>query len=198
MERTPPSTRSARPVWPAAEPWPELPDGTPLTIVKLAPDGSEVTRYTGAVQAEAATAPWVCVAARWTNRRVDLDGLSFVTCDLLLEYFSPVEPFNVFAVYAPDGRLRGWYANVTHPATLDLATGPPTLTWHDLYLDVVALPSGATTVRDEDELDEAGLQASDPALYRAIVAEKDEILRRIRMANVPFLPDPATSARATG
>lgn len=190
------SARAGESVWRESAPWPELPDGAALTVVKLAPDGSEVTRYPGSARATAATAQWVCVAARWTNRRVDLDGLSFVTGDLLLEYFSPVEPFNVFAVYAPDGRLRGWYANVTYPAALDLATDPPILTWHDLYLDVVALPGGATTVRDEDELDESGLRSSDPALYRAIVAAKDEIVRRIPTAAVPFHGEPAPAVEA--
>lgn len=191
------------PVWPVPGPWPDLPPGTALTVVKLAPDGSEVTRYPGTVTAAGgrdgvAIAPWVCVAARWTNRRVDLDGLSFVTGDLLLEYFSPREPFNVFAVYAPDGTLRGWYANVTYPAALDRETSPPTLFWHDLYLDVVALPGGAVTVRDEDELAESGLAVESPRLHRAIIAAKDEILGRIANRGVPFRRDPVSQGVATG
>jgi hypothetical protein len=173
-------------VWPVGPAWPPLPAGTELVVVKLAPDGSEVTRYQGVVRATTDDATWVAVEARWTNRRVDLDGLSFIPGDLLLEYFSPLHPFNAFAVYAPDGTLRGWYANVTYPATMDPTTGPPTLFWHDLYLDVIALPDGTILVRDEDELEDAGIAQADPAVHRAIVAAKDEIVRRIRPREIPF------------
>jgi predicted RNA-binding protein associated with RNAse of E/G family len=172
--------------WPAGPAWPALLTGAELTVVKLAPDGSEVTRYPGLVRSTDGGGTWVVVEARWTNRRVDLDGLSFVPGDLLLESFSPVHPFNVFAVHAPDGPRRGWYANVTYPSTLDVTTSPPTLFWHDLYLDVIALPDGSIHVRDEDELEEAGLARSAPGLHRAIVAAKDEIVRRIGAREDPF------------
>lgn len=172
--------------WPIGPAWQPLTAGTELIVVKLAPDGSEVTRYQGVVRATADDAAWVVVEARWTNRRVDLDGLSFITGDLLLEYFSPVHPFNVFAVYAPEGTLRGWYANVTFPSTMDPTTGPATLFWQDLYLDVIALPDGTILVRDEDELEDAGLARTDPLVYRAIVAAKDEVVRRIRAGELPF------------
>ena len=198
MAKTPAAQRTDTSVWPDGQDWPDLADGAALTIVKLAPDGSEVTRYPGAVMADTGISPWLRVAARWTNRRVDLDGLSFVPGDVLIEFFSPIEPFNAFAVYAPNGDLRGWYANVTYPATLDLATVPPTLFWRDLYLDVVALPGGIVSIRDEDELAEAGLEGSDPALHRAIVAAKDEILRRFQSRAVPFHPDSPPGSFASG
>ena len=161
-------------------------------MVKLAPDGSEVTRYHGVVIDAAAPAPWVAVEARWVRRVVDLNGLLFVPGDTLHEFFSPVDPFNVFAVFAPDGILRGWYGNVTHPTTLDPATAPPTLIWHDLYLDVVALPNGSTFVRDEDELAEAALASRDPALHAAVLSARDELLRRFAARAFPFHQGPRT------
>ncbi|MGH2560794.1 MAG: DUF402 domain-containing protein, partial [Thermomicrobiales bacterium] len=124
------------------EPWPYLPIGTALTIVKRAPDGSEAARYAGFVIDAGAPAPWVAVESIWTHRAYDLDGLLFLRGDTLHEFFSPADWFNSFSVFAPDGTLRGWYANVTYPARLDQTTDPYTLTWHDLYLDVVALPEG--------------------------------------------------------
>lgn len=187
--REPPSVREPplpayrsenAPVWPALQP------GSALTVVKLAPDGSEVTRYPGRVIDSGAPPPWLAVEARWVNRRVDLDGLSFVPGDTLHEFFSPVDRFNVFAVFSPAGELRGWYANVTHPSTLDPTTDPPTLVWHDLFLDVVALPNGPVTIRDEDELAEANLAARDPALYATILRARDDVLRRLRSHMFPF------------
>ena len=173
-------------LWGERAAWPPLPPGTPLTLVKLAPDGSEVTRYPGTVVEVGTPAPWLAVRARWVNAPVDLDGLTFHTGDELREFFSPRDPFNVFAVYSPRGDLRGWYANVTHPTTLDPTTNPPTLTWHDLYLDVVALPDGAVTVRDEDELVEADLAARDPALHEAVVGVLHEVLQRLDIGEFPF------------
>src|SRR5262245_23755898 len=104
--------------------WAALRPGQALTVVKLDPDGAEVARYDGTVVAAGAP-PWVAVRAVWTRRLVELDGLRFVPGDTLIEYFSPVDLFNGFAVYAPDGGFRGWYANVTYPTRLGPATDPP-------------------------------------------------------------------------
>ena len=173
--------------YPAAIPaWPDLPPGTPLRIVKLDPAGAEVARYPAVVIAAGAPPPWVAVRATWVSRFHDLDGLRFVAGDTLHEFFSPAHPFNLFSVWAPDGTLRGWYANVTHPTRLDPTTDPVTLVWHDLYLDVVALPDGTTVVRDEDELAASGLAKTDPALHAAILTARDELLRRRRAGAFPF------------
>ena len=166
--------------------WPPLPPGTVLTIVKRAPDGSEVARYAGEVIEAGAVSPWVAIRATWVSREYNLNGLRFVKGDTLHEFFSPVHLFNVFSIFSATGTLRGWYANVTHPARLDLTTTPPTLTWHDLYVDVVALPDGTVTVRDEDELAGARLAESEPLLHQMIVEARDEMLRRIHAREFPF------------
>jgi hypothetical protein len=166
--------------------WPALPLGTPLRIVKLAPDGSEVTSYPGIVIEAGAPSPWIAIRARWVSRPHDLNGLLFLPGDTLHEFFSPAHWFNLFSVFAPDGTLRGWYANVTYPSRLDPTTDPYTLHWHDLYVDVVALPGGGVVVRDEDELDEAGLSLSDPRFHALILAARDELLQRHRLGAFPF------------
>ena len=166
--------------------WPALPPGQPLTVVKWAPDGSEVTRYPGHVVAERVPAGWLAVEARWVNRPVHLDGLDFLPGDTMIEYFSPLARYNAFAVHAPDGTLRGWYANVTHQATLDPATDPPTLVWHDLYLDVIVLPDDTIVVRDHDELAESGLATSHPDTHAQILAAETDLLRLARAGEFPF------------
>jgi predicted RNA-binding protein associated with RNAse of E/G family len=168
------------------EVWPELTPGTALTIVKLDPDGHEVARYPGVVIDAGAHSPWVAVQATWVSREHDLDGLRFIAGDVLHEFFSPNYRFNVLAVFSPDGQLRGWYANVTYPARLNATTDPKTLFWHDLYIDVVALPGGRIVVRDEDELEESGLRETDRELYEAIRSTRDEILALARRRAFPF------------
>lgn len=168
--------------------WLSFPPGTQLTIVKLAPDGSETTRYEGHIVAESVPAPWLALGATWVRDPVHLDGLDFVPGDTLLEYFSPAHWFNVFAVYAPDGVHRGWYGNVTYPATLDPRTDPPTLTWHDLFIDIILLPTGELTVRDEDELetDASGVIRADPKLHGTILETRAELIRRAQARLFPF------------
>ena len=170
--------------------WSSLSVGAALSVVKLAPDGSEVARYPGSVVARVDPGSWVVVQAVWTYREIDVAGLTFAPGDVLLEWFSPRHDFNAFAVHAASGALRGWYANVTHPARLDRCSTPPTLAWHDLYLDVVALPDGSRSVCDEDELAASELMTSDPRLYSRIVNARDEILGRLDRGVVPFAAGP--------
>lgn len=166
--------------------WLSFPPGTQLTVVKLAPDGSETTRYDGHVVAEHVPAPWLAVGATWISGSVHLNGLDFLPGDTLLEYFSPAHWFNAFAVYGPDGVHRGWYANVTYPATLDPRTDPPTLTWHDLFIDIVLLPTGEMTIRDEEELETAGVVRSDPKLHATVLEAEAELIRRAQARLFPF------------
>jgi hypothetical protein len=166
--------------------WPVLLDGTDLRIVKLAPDGREVTSYPGRVMECDRPAQWVVARAEWVLKTIELDGLRFVPGDRLHEFFSPAHPFNVFSIWSPYGALRGWYANVTQPARLDPLTDPITLYWHDLYIDVIALPDGTVTVRDEDELIEAGMASSDPDLHALILLARDDLLRLFADRAFPF------------
>lgn len=166
--------------------WPALAVGTRLIVVKLVPEGHEKARYRGTVIEAGAPHPWVAVETVWTLRPYDLDGLLLLPGDTLYEFFSPVDWFNAFSVFAPDGTLRGWYGNVAYPARLEPTTEPMTLTWHDLYLDVVALPDGTVVVRDEDELAEANLYIADRSLYVRILEAKVELLRRCDARISPF------------
>jgi hypothetical protein len=165
--------------------WSSLLPGAELAIVKLAPDGSEAARYQGEVVGHYRDS-WVLVLATWTNRTIDLEGLSFCPGDKLLEWFSPRHPFNAFAVYSPADQLKGWYANVTHPARLDGTQDPPVLIWHDLFLDLVGLPDGSFTVRDVDELLTSGLSDAEPELYARICEAQSELIRRFKHRLPPF------------
>jgi hypothetical protein len=174
--------------------WTRLTPGDDLTIVKLDPNGDEVARYDGRVLVPFSDDGWLVAAAAWTLRPIALDGLEFRAGDRLREWFSPRFPFNAFAVYAPEGRLRGWYGNVTHPARLDAAANPAILSWHDLYLDLVGLPDSRFTLRDDDELAASGLAARDPGLHQTILAANHELLRRFSAGLPPFTLEPANSA----
>lgn len=177
----------------AADQWRELVPGLAVSIVKLAPDGQEAARYSGEIVATMDPGSWVGLRATWTYALLEMDGLSFQPGDGLLEWFSPELPFNAFAVLSPTGNLRGWYANVTKPAYLrpaeangDLAE----LVWHDLYIDLVGLPDGRYSIRDQDELEASSLAQDDPALFSSIRAAADELQRRFTNHLPPFVAQP--------
>ena len=165
--------------------WSALRSGDRLTVVKLRPDGAEAARYPGDVIAIAPEG-WVVVRARWALAAMDLDGLALDPGDELQEWFSPFYPFNAFAVLTPAARLKGWYANVTHPARLDTSTAPWQLFWHDLYVDLVGFPDGRFVVRDDDELGDSGMAHLDRALYQRIVAARADLIQRFTGQQAPF------------
>jgi uncharacterized protein len=173
--------------------WSSLLPGAELTIVKLAPDGFEAARYQAEVVGHYRDS-WVLAFATWTNRTIDVGGLSFCPGDNLLEWFSPRHPFNAFAVFSPADQLKGWYANVTHPARLDATQDPPILIWHDLFLDLVGLADGSFTIRDEDELLASGLSHAEPELYERILKAQSELIRRFEQRLPPFANVPKLAA----
>jgi hypothetical protein len=168
--------------------WSELMPETEVTVVKRsAKDGGrEKTRYPANVIETGLPAPWVVVEARWTHGTVEQAGLTFEDGDLLHEIFSPIHPFNAFAVFGTDGGLKGWYANVDWPAVLETEGEETLLVWNDLFIDMVALPDGSVTVLDEDELEESGLTLTDPALHDRILAARDELVARFHARRPPF------------
>lgn len=155
--------------------------GTQIDIVKLRPDGSEAIRYPG--QVIDSPDGWIAAQAPWGQRRIDLGYLIFEPGDIFLEYFSTIDPLNVFAVFTGTGVLKGWYCNVTRPTWMH----GNALFWHDLYIDVVAYPDrDDVRVLDEDELAEAGIESSDPALYELIVEGRTRLLGMIQANDYPF------------
>ena len=162
--------------------WPDLPVGTVLDVVKVGFDGSVRARYPGTVVDAGAPLPWVAVECRWTLPGGESDGLHLIPGDTLIEFYSPAHPFNAFRIHAPDGTLRGWYANVTYPTVIE----GDALYWHDLWLALIVLADGSFVVRDQEELDDAGVAERDPALHAAILSARDELVRLATTRSFPF------------
>lgn len=157
-----------------------------MQVVKVRPDGSVPVTYPATVIENAAPAGWVAVEAVWSRDPIEMDGLLFSPGDRIHEYFSDREPFNVFAVFSAGGTLRGWYANVTYPSWMGVEAGSPAIYWHDLFVDVIGLPSGEVFVRDEDELEAAKVDFEDPGLVATILDARDELLRLFNAREFPF------------
>jgi predicted RNA-binding protein associated with RNAse of E/G family len=76
------------------------------------------------------------VRAYLTRPAVDLGYMQFAPGDILDEHFYANQWYSIFAVYQHDGRLRGWYCNVSRPALITATT----IHSHDLELDLFVSP----------------------------------------------------------
>lgn len=69
-----------------------------------------------------------------------------------LQHFPEGEPYSLTTMFDRDGRVMQWYIDMVDRIGVD-ERGVPWM--DDLFLDVIALPSGEAVLKDADELDEA-------------------------------------------
>ncbi|MFN3706068.1 MAG: nicotinamide-nucleotide amidohydrolase family protein [Thermoflexales bacterium] len=89
----------------------------------------------------------VVIRALWTRGMMALPYVTLEDGDVFEEVFYLDRWYNIFEIRTPQGRLKGWYANVTRPARFDGLH----LDWDDLKLDVWMNERGESVVLDEDE-----------------------------------------------
>ena len=160
--------------------------GDRVRIVKLRPDGTEATSYDGVELAGSFPEDWRGFRAEWTMGTINAGGLVFEIGDYLHEYFSPSAWFDTFALFAPDGGLKGWYANVTFPTAFEPGPDCETVVWHDLYLDLIGFPDGQFLILDEEELEASDLMESDPDIVTLILLARDTMIARFQGRDFPF------------
>lgn len=160
--------------------------GDRVHIVKLRPDGSEATSYDGVELPGPFPEDWRGFRAEWTVGTVNAGGLVFEIGDYLHEYFSPTAWFDAFALFTPDDRLKGWYANVTWPTTFEPGPESESVVWHDLYIDLIGFADGQYLILDEDELETSDLMETDPDLVTLILLARDTMIARFQTRDFPF------------
>lgn len=125
----------------------------------------------------------VVVRAYWTRPAVDLGYVQIAPGDLLDEYFYTDRWYNIFAWYTATGTLRGWYCNVTLPATRTTTA----VTSVDLELDLFVSPDRSVLTRlDIDEFESRGYALNDPHVYRNGYAALDELAALAAAGAGPF------------
>ncbi len=159
---------------------------TPITVYKCDHEGHEVWHYSGDVLARGQT--WVQLEARFNRPDRDLGYAIFRLNDRFVEWFYNDRWYNIFEIHAvEDDHLKGWYCNVTRPATL----APDTIRSDDLALDLWVSPSGELLTLDEDEFAALNLNM----LTREHALQALDELRRMAVERIaPFDQiDPAGS-----
>ncbi|MFM9595345.1 DUF402 domain-containing protein [Streptomyces scabiei] len=115
----------------------------------------------------------VVVRAAWASEGIrDFGFVRFEPGDVFTEYYWRDRWYAVKEVRDARGVLKGWYCDITRPATLSGGE----LVVEDLDLDLWRSADGTDVLRlDEDEFEESGLTASDPRAAAAAVAALDEL-----------------------
>jgi predicted RNA-binding protein associated with RNAse of E/G family len=126
-----------------------LAPGSPVHVRKLKPTRALDYAWDGFVLR--CDADGIVLRAEFNVDLVERDFATFRRGDIFVEFYYWDRCYNVFQISTPQGRLKGWYANVGLPAELTDSAGE--LQYVDLALDVWARPDGGFVVLDQDEFD---------------------------------------------
>ncbi|MFJ3335956.1 DUF402 domain-containing protein [Streptomyces sp. NPDC086766] len=142
-----------------------------LLDVVLVKAGATKIRYPAELLADDGTrivvrAPWAGDGAR------DFGFVRFEPGDVFTEYYWRDRWYAVKEVRDARGAVKGWYCDVTRPATRSGAE----LVVEDLDLDLWRSADGTDVRRlDEDEFADSGLARTDPEAAAAAVAALDTL-----------------------
>lgn len=110
----------------------------------------------------------VLLEAFFNRDDTDVHGLVMARGDRFVEAYYSDRWYNIYEVYRRDGGLlKGWYCNVSLPATIT----PSQIEYVDLALDLLVFPDGRQQVLDEDEFAALPLDQATRAQARAALAE---------------------------
>jgi len=136
-----------------------------VTVRKLDHAGRQVTAYPGRVLRRDSHA--IVLRTAWDRPPLDLGFVILDPGDRWTEYFYVGQWYNIFEICASDGRLKGWYCNVTRPACISVEG----VTAEDLALDLWVAPGGEMRVLDEDEFAALPLTPTEREAARQALAD---------------------------
>ena len=124
--------------------------------------------------------------ASLSGNPVFVDGVPFSVGDVFTEFHYFSRWYNVFHVADAAGQRKGWYCNVTKPASIDESG----ISFVDLALDLFAHPDGRYTVLDEDEFATASGEVYAPGDVTRARESIDQLVELAREGRLPA-PDDA-------
>jgi protein associated with RNAse G/E len=157
--------------------------GPPMQIRLIKPLKGRVIRFEAEVLRRDATS--VVVQAPWEPITVDVGMFRFEPGDIVIETFYADRWYNIFELHAPDGRLKGWYCNITRPAVITDAY----VESEDLELDLIVAPDRRSMrLDDEDEFAARNFERAEPDTYVAALAAVEELRALAALGRGPFAP----------
>lgn len=154
-----------------------------ITVRLHKPASGKVITYRGQLVERSDT--HILLHAEWEMNMVDRGYVTFEPGDYLYEHFYSDRWYNVFELHAPDGRLKGWYCNLTRPAVFHAES----IDSEDLEMDLFVAPQrDSMRILDEDEYAALALEQTDPAAHAQVQAALAELQALARRGAQPFQP----------
>jgi hypothetical protein len=148
-----------------------------VTIRKLDYQGRLIISYPGEVLRRDERS--IVLRTRWDRKPMDLGFVVLETDDRWEERFFSDRWYNIFEIRASDGRLKGWYCNITRPAEI----GADVVAAEDLALDLWVDATGEMEVLDEQDFAALPLTAEERTRARTALAKLQE---QVRQGEPPF------------
>jgi len=121
---------------------------TEITVLKQKPSGELMYQWQGHLVHHVGAE--VLVQAVFGAKGGMVEEIQLNQGDRFLETYYTDRWFNIFEMHdKEDGRLKGWYCNISAPAELS----PGQLSFRDFALDLLVYPDGRQVVLDEDEFE---------------------------------------------
>jgi len=96
----------------------------------------------------------IIIEALFDRDNLPFQGIVLKHNDRFIETFYTDKWYNIFEIHdRDDGKLKGWYCNLTTPAIID----EDAVAYIDLALDLWVSADGRQSVLDEDEMEELKL-----------------------------------------
>ena len=138
---------------------------TTITVRKLDHAGRQVTAYPGQVLRRDSTV--IVLRTGWSQAPLDVGYVLLEPGDRWTEYFYADRWYNIFEIRSGDGRLKGWYCNITRPASITADE----IAAKDLALDLWVAPDGTMLVLDEEEFAALPLSPTEREAAQQALAE---------------------------
>jgi len=152
---------------------------TTLIVVKLNIQREETWRYAGRLLKKEEKG--VLIEAYFNREDLHFHGIVFKKNDRFIERYFSDRWYNIFELHdRDDGRLKGWYCNVTQPAEFS----PGKIAYVDLALDLLVYPDGNFLILDEDEFSALPLNPAIRLKARQGLNELIEIVQSDQLAGL--------------
>jgi predicted RNA-binding protein associated with RNAse of E/G family len=123
-----------------------------VTVIKLNPEREETWRYEGRILTQ--NPQTMLIEARFNRSTSLFHGITLQENDRFLERYYEDRWYNLLEIHdREDDTLKGWYCNVTTPASFNDGK----IIYIDLALDVLVYPNGNYLILDEDEFEALAL-----------------------------------------
>ena len=143
-----------------------------ISVIKLNVEGKETWRYTGRVIERRER----CLKLEAFFNRDDLpfQGITFGRGDRFIETYYSDRWYNIYEIHdRVTDELKGWYCNVTTPASIE----KDRVSYIDLALDLLVYPDKKQLVLDEDEFQLLAIDAEMKAQALNALRELQEIFK---------------------